>query len=640
MKIDGGIQDDLVEAAKRSSILEEAGYDGVFTAELKHDPFFPALVAAQNTSRVEIGTGIAVAFARNPMTLANIGYDLHKLSEGRFILGLGSQIKPHITKRFSMPWSSPAARMREMVQAIRAIWASWNDSAPLEFRGEFYTHVLMTPMFDPGPNPYGDPKIFVAGVDPDAAQLVGYWDFEEASGQTIIDRSGAGNDGYFGALLEQDSADPLWQVNSDGECDIGFHNGTILTMDPLGTVVSSLEILDGKISVIDAPLLGDCAQQIDLQGRVLMPGLIDNHVHWFDRAGRPGNNVAQMDNAFSCQDTIDILNREVQVRSIPVVSGDATVDNFVTAIGGITTTQFAAEGDAANLTSAGLPSRQCLDNVDRPVFISAGFGGPSTANSAAANYFESRGITVATDGSISNDSAARSALAAEHSTDDRKRETLALMGWSAGVGLTSIFSFSGDPVNDVAVRPFYDNSVAFLRVRQALGSQDRNSSLNSLNNNVDRLLNDPPGTAMLRNVSLGEFVVNSDLGGSIPLPAYYADAALLMALNGLNHHQHAIPDNQASAFLDEWELVHALAPITDLRWQLAHVFDVSEDTLDRLQALGAGFSSQSQNYAGNFGGGPPYRTAYNHGVQVSAGTDGGNLGPINPWLAIYYMVTG
>ena len=173
LKIDGGIQDDLVEAAKRSSILEEAGYDGVFTAELKHDPFFPALVAAQNTSRVEIGTGIAVAFARNPMTLANIGYDLHKLSEGRFILGLGSQIKPHITKRFSMPWSSPAARMREMVQAIRAIWASWNDSAPLEFRGEFYTHVLMTPMFDPGPNPYGDPKIFVAGVGPKMTEVAG-----------------------------------------------------------------------------------------------------------------------------------------------------------------------------------------------------------------------------------------------------------------------------------------------------------------------------------------------------------------------------------------------------------------------------------------------------------------------------------
>ena len=483
-------------------------------------------------------------------------------------------------------------------------------------------------------------QIYVNGVDPDSAALVGYWEFEEGAGQTVTDGSAAGNHGYLGALVEQDSADPVWQGDPGGECDIGFHNGIILTMDPLDTVASSLEIVDGKISVIDAPVRGACVQQIDLQGRVLIPGLIDNHVHWFDRAGRPGNNVAQMDNAFSCQDTIDILNREILVRSIPVVSGSATADNFVTAIGGITNTQFAAEDDAANLTSAGLPSRQCLDNVERPVFISAGFGGPSTANSAAENYFESRGISVAVDGAISNDSAARDSLAAEHSTDDRKRETLALMGWSASVGLTTIFSFSGDPSNDDAVSPLYDNGVAFLRVRQALGSQDRNSSLNNLNNNVDRLLDDGSGTPMLRIMSLGEFVVNSDLGGSLPLPAYYADAALLMAQNGLNHHQHAIPDSQASAFLDEWESVNALAPITDLRWQLAHVFDVSPDTLGRLQALGAGFSSQSQNYAGNFGGGPPYRTAYNHGAHVSAGTDGGNLGPINPWLAIYYMVTG
>jgi probable F420-dependent oxidoreductase len=173
MKIDGGIQDDLSAAGSRSAMLEEAGYDGVFTAELKHDPFFPALVAAQNTSRVEIGTGIAVAFARSPMTLANIGYDLQAHSQGRFILGLGSQIKPHITKRFSMPWSSPAARMAEMVRAIRSIWASWNGSSPLEFRGEFYTHVLMTPMFDPGPNPYGDAKIFVAGVGPKMTEVAG-----------------------------------------------------------------------------------------------------------------------------------------------------------------------------------------------------------------------------------------------------------------------------------------------------------------------------------------------------------------------------------------------------------------------------------------------------------------------------------
>jgi len=116
---------------------------------------------------------IAVAFARNPMLLANLAYDMQLLSKGRFILGLGSQIRPHIERRFSMPWSRPAARMRELVLAIRAIWASWEEDARLDFRGEFYTHTLMTPVFNPGPNPFGLPRIFCAGVGPRMTEVVG-----------------------------------------------------------------------------------------------------------------------------------------------------------------------------------------------------------------------------------------------------------------------------------------------------------------------------------------------------------------------------------------------------------------------------------------------------------------------------------
>src|SRR5262245_45456699 len=121
MRIDGGLGGDLRKAAASATTLEEQGYDGLWTAETAHDPFFPLLLASQSTKTAELGTGIAVAFARNPMNLAQLAYDLQAASEGRFILGLGSQIKPHITKRFSMPWSHPAARMREMILAIRAI---------------------------------------------------------------------------------------------------------------------------------------------------------------------------------------------------------------------------------------------------------------------------------------------------------------------------------------------------------------------------------------------------------------------------------------------------------------------------------------------------------------------------------------
>jgi probable F420-dependent oxidoreductase len=164
MKVDGGIGFDLSKAASAAKEAEETGYSGIWSAETSHDPFFPLLVAAQHTKDIELGTGIAVAFARNPMLLANIAYDLQAASEGRFILGLGSQIKPHIEKRFSMPWSHPAARMREMVLAIRAIWDCWEKGTKLDFRGDFYSHTLMTPFFNPGPNPHGDARIFLAGV--------------------------------------------------------------------------------------------------------------------------------------------------------------------------------------------------------------------------------------------------------------------------------------------------------------------------------------------------------------------------------------------------------------------------------------------------------------------------------------------
>jgi len=174
MKVDGVVMaPGLGQVGRAAQELEGLGYDGLLTAETSHDPFFPLLLAAEHTERIAIGTGIAVAFARSPMTLANIGYDLQQFSKGRFMMGLGSQIKPHIEKRFSMPWSHPAPRMRELVQAMRAIWACWNDGAKLDFRGEYYTHSLMTPFFNPGPNKYGSPKVFLAAVGELMAEVAG-----------------------------------------------------------------------------------------------------------------------------------------------------------------------------------------------------------------------------------------------------------------------------------------------------------------------------------------------------------------------------------------------------------------------------------------------------------------------------------
>jgi probable F420-dependent oxidoreductase len=173
MKVDGGIGWELDKVGAEAKALEEMGYSGIMTAETSHDPFFPLLVAAMNTERVELMTGIAVAFARTPMVLANIGHDLNAVSKGRFVLGIGSQIRPHITKRFSMPWSAPAARMREFILAMRAIWATWHEGKPLEFAGRFYTHTLMTPFFTPTNNEYGAPKVFLAAVGPLMTEVAG-----------------------------------------------------------------------------------------------------------------------------------------------------------------------------------------------------------------------------------------------------------------------------------------------------------------------------------------------------------------------------------------------------------------------------------------------------------------------------------
>ncbi|MBA59733.1 MAG: LLM class F420-dependent oxidoreductase [Gammaproteobacteria bacterium] len=173
MKVDGGLMGNLANVPKQAKRLESLGYHGAVTAETSHDPFFPLLLAAEHTENIQLVTSIAVAFARTPMNLANIGHDLNSYSKGRFVMGLGSQIRPHITKRFSMPWSKPAARMREFISAMRAIWDCWHHGSPLSFKGDFYEHSLMTPMFTPLDSEYGSPKVMLAAVGPLMTEVAG-----------------------------------------------------------------------------------------------------------------------------------------------------------------------------------------------------------------------------------------------------------------------------------------------------------------------------------------------------------------------------------------------------------------------------------------------------------------------------------
>jgi probable F420-dependent oxidoreductase len=164
MKVDAFLSGGLGHEVPVATAARAAGYDGLWSAELDHDPFLPLARAADAAAPMELGTSIVVAFARSPMTVAGTAWDLQALSGGRFILGLGSQVRAHIERRFSMPWSQPAARMREFIQALHAIWASWQEGVTLDFQGDFYTHTLMTPNFDPGPLPAGRPQVYLAAV--------------------------------------------------------------------------------------------------------------------------------------------------------------------------------------------------------------------------------------------------------------------------------------------------------------------------------------------------------------------------------------------------------------------------------------------------------------------------------------------
>jgi probable F420-dependent oxidoreductase len=176
VKLDVGLGtegDQLKGAGRTARAAEDLGFAGLWTSETKHDAFLPLAIAANETREIELGTSVAIAFSRSPMETAQTAWDLQDLSEGRFVLGLGTQVKAHITRRFSMPWDRPAARLREYILALWAIWESFQTEASLQFEGEFYRHTLMTPFFNPGPIESPEIPVYIAGVNTRLANLAG-----------------------------------------------------------------------------------------------------------------------------------------------------------------------------------------------------------------------------------------------------------------------------------------------------------------------------------------------------------------------------------------------------------------------------------------------------------------------------------
>ena len=166
MKVDASLPAEMSSIGRSAQKLEELGYDGLRVAELNHEPFMPLAIAAAQTSRIELVTSVAVAFARNPMSLAVQAHDLNAFSRGRFVLGIGSQVKPHITRRFSMPWYKAARQMREFIEAMSAIFDCWYEGKKLDYEGEYYQHTLMPTTFTPQNVEFGRPKVLLSATGP------------------------------------------------------------------------------------------------------------------------------------------------------------------------------------------------------------------------------------------------------------------------------------------------------------------------------------------------------------------------------------------------------------------------------------------------------------------------------------------
>jgi len=176
MKFDYHYQEsisDLHSVPSQFRVLEEQGFDGIWVREAEHDSFLPIAVGALHTGSIELGNGVAVAFARSPMTAAQLGHDLQLATNGRYVLGLGTQMRGHVERRFSMPFDPPASRMRDYILAVKAIWRAWNGGEKLDYRGKFYTIDKMPNYFTPRPSPHGAPPVFLGAAGEVTVRVAG-----------------------------------------------------------------------------------------------------------------------------------------------------------------------------------------------------------------------------------------------------------------------------------------------------------------------------------------------------------------------------------------------------------------------------------------------------------------------------------
>ncbi len=422
-------------------------------------------------------------------------------------------------------------------------------------------------------------------------------------------------------------------------------NGRIHTMDAQRSVVSRVRIANGRfVEVGDAASdAGGCTDTIDLRGRTVVPGMIDNHFHVQLVGSRPGYETRTIETAFSIADVQQIVRERAQ---------EVPEGAFITAIGGLQPRQFAENR---------LPTLAELDAAAprHAVYIHSGFNGPAVTNTLGRKFFDSKGVPVGADGSIAQNDPTWDALDALRSVwthEDTKRTMQQVFSYFNSVGLTTVHSVLGSQERGPAQyfgtreqRPMMDlmrEDKLTLRLRLYFNTGPRvdgkpgNGTVREL---VDHQLPDL-GNDMVKVAGLGEHIVDWPLEGAVPLGEEYYESVRLLAERGWQLMEHSFNDTNHRTRADIWERVHREVPITGLRWSIDHVSSIEPATIERMKKLGVGVRAHGWRVLGGAPGpqpaGPPYRQLLDSGIRVGTGLDGAQAAPINPWLNVYYMVTG
>jgi len=436
-----------------------------------------------------------------------------------------------------------------------------------------------------------------------------------------------------------------------GSRDLHLTNGKIMTMDRQNTVVSEVIIQEGRFTAVGRS--GDtrtspCTRSINLRGRTVTPGLIDNHNHIVLLGIRPGH-----DTRLEASASIKDVQAAIAARAKSVPAGE-----FITAMGGWNIAQFAEKR---------LPTSAELDTADsnHPVIVYQAFTGPAAVNTRAKAFFASKGVAVSDTGTIAANApsvAALNALRSVQTFEDKKRGTMDAMAYAASVGLTTnvdmgaflppglpdiqdSFTFDGlataDPFRMYdAFQALHRENKMTTRLRIFFLSMDTRPDVPMLK---QRMLNIFPGLGddLLKVSGIGEFATQWPLFGTVTPPANYETALQLVAKQGWAFQQHSLSLAEDQLTATTFEKVNAVTPIKDLRWSIAHVPRIDQATVNRFKAVGAAIAIHPFEYlAGAAGAGPPIRMILDSGIHAGAGSDAAQISTLDPWFMIYYMVTG